>query len=156
MSPAGSGTLWRETERNGTLVDGELLPRGIDVGTCIYTRHHDGKIFRDQAKFWPERWIPDVVPEEELTQAKAAMKPFSLGPRSCVGQSIAMLEITLTIARLMYACDFRFASGPLGEIGQGRAGARRGRRDVNEFQIETRFTAASHGPYLQFRVRDAD
>lgn len=156
ISPAGPGTLWRETERDGTLVDGELLPRGIDVGTCIYTRHRDGDIFRDQAKFWPERWIPGVLPEEELTQAKAAMKPFSLGPRSCVGKSIAMLEITLTIARLMYACDFRIASGPLGKIGQGHAGARQGRRDVNEFQIETRFTAASHGPYLQFRVRGAD
>ena len=155
MSPAGPGTLWRETERDGTLVDGELLPRGIDVGTCIYTRHHDSGIFRDQAKFWPERWIPGVLPAEELIEAKAAVKPFSLGPRRCVGKSIAMLEITLTIARLMYSCDFIIASGPLGEIGQGHASARPGRRDVNEFQFETRFTAASHGPYLQFRTRDA-
>jgi len=38
-----------------------------------------------------------------------AFAPFLLGPRSCVGKSLAYLEMSLTLARLIWSMDFRAA-----------------------------------------------
>lgn len=41
-----------------------------------------------------------------------AFAPFLSGPRGCVGKPLAYLEMSLTLARLMWSMDFR-AAGPL-------------------------------------------
>ena len=153
MSPPAPGTLWRETESDGTVVDGVILPKGVEVGTCIYAYHHDDTFFRNQAEFWPERWLPGSLPEPESIAAKAALRPFSMGPRACAGRQFTLMEQSVAIARLVYTCDFRTPPGKLGNVGQGHPQGRCGRKDVNEFQIETHFSASSHGPFLQFKRR---
>lgn len=34
------------------------------------------------------------------------MQPFSTGPRNCIGQRLAMAQIRLIVARLMWEFDF--------------------------------------------------
>lgn len=53
-------------------------------------------------EFWPEpnRCIPDrwLVPEgHRLHPRKNAFRPFELGPRNCIGQEMAMLELRMIL-----------------------------------------------------------
>jgi len=59
--------------------------------------------------FWvePERCIPErwLVPEgDPLHPRKNAFRPFEFGPRNCIGQELAMLEMRMILA--MTARDF--------------------------------------------------
>ena len=53
-------------------------------------------------------------PAESSARDNPAFAPFLLGPRSCVGRSLAYLEMSLTLARVMWCMDFR-AVEPLGK-----------------------------------------
>ena len=155
MSPPTSGSPWREVEQGGALVAGKYIPSGYDVGCCLYAVHHNESYFPDSFKFIPERWIesePTVSPEQRRLAADA-LKPFSLGPRACAGRSLAMLEMSLTTAKILWALDIRRAKGPLGSMGEGKVGAPMGRHRVNEYQLISHITSAGKGPRLQFRPR---
>ncbi|KAL8682522.1 MAG: hypothetical protein Q9186_001469 [Xanthomendoza sp. 1 TL-2023] len=60
--------------------------------------------FKDPESFVPERWLGD---ERFRNDKKQASQPFSVGPRNCVGQNIAMAEIRLVMARLLWSFDLR-------------------------------------------------
>ena len=46
MNPVNGGALWREIEVKGTVIDGQALPAGIDVGVGIYSLQRQENIFR--------------------------------------------------------------------------------------------------------------
>lgn len=46
--------------------------------------------------FLPERWL--VSSDDPLYPVKGAYRPFEFGPRNCIGQELAMLEIKLVMA----------------------------------------------------------
>ncbi|KAI4743710.1 cytochrome p450 benzoate 4-monooxygenase [Aureobasidium sp. EXF-12298] len=81
-------------------------PGGFPVGTVLsvpsYTLHHDPTIWGDDVEvFNPDRWLP-----ENLTpRQKMAFNPFSHGPRACVGQNVAMMELELIVATLFRRYD---------------------------------------------------
>ena len=154
MSPPTSGSPWREIERGGAVIAGEYIPCGLDVGCCLYAVHHNEDLFPDSYIFSPERWLPGEshsLHEREL--AAKAFKPFSLGPRSCAGRSMALLELSLTTAKLLYLLDFRRAEDS-GELGEGKPGLTNGRHRLNEYQLTTHITSSGIGPRVQFRARN--
>ena len=55
MSPATPGFPSREVLSPGLVVDGQRIPPGIDVGSCIYALHHNADYFEDADEFIPER-----------------------------------------------------------------------------------------------------
>ena len=155
MSPSTPGAPWRETQAGGAVIDGNFVPEGYDVGTCIYALHHCEYYFPQSYAFIPERWIPGAfVSPDQLTIARKAFQPFSLGPRGCPGRSLALLQISLTMARLIFKFDFRLAEGSLGHVGEGVRGASNGRHRPSEFQLGAHVTASSKGPLLQFHARN--
>lgn len=155
MSPPAVGSHWREVESEGQYVDGSFIPGGYDVGTCIYAIHHNEEYFPNSFEFLPERWLPGYdMTEEKLTAAKKAFNPFSLGPRACIGRSLAMTEISVALARVIYSMDFRQSDGQIGEVGEGRPGEGNGRHRVREYQLASHLTSWSSGPMIQFRRRD--
>nr|POE86600.1 cytochrome p450 monooxygenase apf7 [Quercus suber] len=139
MHPPSPGVPWRVAGPD-TTIDGTVIPEGTDVGVCLYSKHHDGAVFRDPSRFWPERWLPDTLPDEELRLAKLAHRPFSMGPRNCAGRAVAMNEILLTLGRLLYQCDFRIPAGKVGQIGEGKTGNAWGRTEKNVFQFHLTVT----------------
>ena len=155
MSPPTSGAPWREVQDGGVLVDGELFPSGCDVGCCLYALHHNEAYFPDSFTFAPERWITgeSFVSKDQRERAANAVKPFSLGPRGCAGKSLALLELSLTTAKVLWAMDFRRAAGPQGDLGQGALGSSEGRHRPKEYQLFTHITSSGHGPVLQYRRR---
>lgn len=158
MSPPISTTLWREQVSGGDtseplIVDGQIIPRGTIVGVNIYALHHNEEYFPDPFTYQPERWLEDGGANKEINSA--AFAPFSTGPRSCAGKSMAYLETSLLVAKALWYFDFEPAPGKLGQVGGGTTGANNGRERPDEFQLEDIFTSRFDGPHLTFKPRGA-
>jgi cytochrome P450 len=52
--------------------------------------------WHEPLKFLPERWL--VEPGHALYPPKGGWRPFEFGPRNCVGQTLAMLDMKITLA----------------------------------------------------------
>lgn len=155
LSPPAGGAMWREVDEGGEMIDGVPVPAGFDVGTSMYAIHHNEAYYPDPYTFIPERWIitGSENSSEDVERAQRAWNPFSIGPRGCIGRGLALMEISLTTARLMRSLEFRKAKGPLGLVGEGHEGASDGRHRANEFQLEDHLTSQKNGPMLEFRRR---
>jgi len=154
MSCPISGTLWREVCAGGITVDNEHIPAGTDIGVNPYAIFHNESVFPSSSVFIPERWIvSESNPQEIVDQARHAFQPFSLGPRSCAGRTMAYMELSNTIAKTCWYLDFKRAEGPLGVVSAGIKGGPKGRDNEKEFQLLEHVTCTHDGPYLQFRLR---
>ena len=58
-------------------------------------------------EFIPERWL--VGPEDPLHPVKDAWRPFEFGPRNCLGQEIAMLEVKVVLVLTCREFDIQAA-----------------------------------------------
>lgn len=134
------------------MVDGEFIPAGCDVGTSIYSIQHSAEYFSAPFTFCPERWIvgESGATQESVALASSAYVPFSSGPRGCVGKGMAMTEMMLTMAVVLYRLDLKIAKG---DSAGGMPDAEWGRHRPNEFQLKDHVTAARDGPMLHFRER---
>ena len=74
-----------------------------------------------------------------------------IGPRGCIGKGLAYVELSVTIARVLFLYDLRLAPGT--NLGEGRSDLEVGRKRSTEYQIEDRFASMKDGPILQFRAR---
>lgn len=93
-----------------TLTDIDLggyrCPRGTTLLISPWVVHRDPRFFDEPEAFRPERWGND----HEHPLPKYAYFPFGGGPRICIGNTFAMIEMTLILA--MIAQRFRFTLGP--------------------------------------------
>jgi len=77
-------------------IDKYTYPEGTNIVILIYNMGHDAKIFSpDPEKFRPERFL-----EKRATNPFAYI-PFSAGPRNCIGQKFAMLEIKSLVSKVL-------------------------------------------------------
>lgn len=154
MSPSVGSTLYREVPLGGTVVDGEFIPAGIDVGTSIYSIHHNPAYYPEPFLYSPERWLVSegVSTGESVERAHSAFSPFSVGPRSCIGKGMALIELMLTMAMVCWHFDFKLAEGDTSG-GKEFGGEGFGRHRPNEFQLYDHVTAGKNGPMIHFRVR---
>ncbi|KAL9108200.1 MAG: hypothetical protein Q9187_008323, partial [Circinaria calcarea] len=75
--------LPRYTLPEGDVINGHFIPGNTQVGVSHWASTHSLKNFRDPYKFVPERWLDDPRYADDN---KAALQPFSLGPRNCIGK----------------------------------------------------------------------
>lgn len=62
----------------------------------------------------PERWLAQDHPFYEARFAldnKAAFRPFSAGPRNCIGKNLAYAEMRLIMSRLLWNFDLELVDG---------------------------------------------
>ena len=72
-----------------------LIPKTAHVLMSQWVVQHDARWFPEPERFRPERWLEgecDKLP-------RFAYFPFGGGPRICIGQHFAMLELVLVLAR---------------------------------------------------------
>ncbi|KAF2162588.1 hypothetical protein M409DRAFT_58325 [Zasmidium cellare ATCC 36951] len=94
----------------GAFIYGHYVPAGTVVSATTYDMSRDPRYWSRPDEFWPERWL-SIQGGEFVNDRGEASKPFSSGPRACVGFKLALLELRLVLARLVFAFDMEFVPG---------------------------------------------
>ncbi|KAJ4188759.1 hypothetical protein NW755_006248 [Fusarium falciforme] len=111
--PAIMSTLPRILGEPLEVADTNLtLPPGTIVGMQNYVHHRDPVLFPRADEFIPERWLEghEMSRGINLDDANAALTPYSVGSRNCMGQTLAKTELYLAVPRLVRRLDFRLSS----------------------------------------------
>ncbi|XP_017093177.2 cytochrome P450 4d1 isoform X2 [Drosophila bipectinata] len=86
-------------------INGKLIPAGTNIGISPLYIGRREDLFSEPNAFKPERF--DVVTSAEKLNPYAYI-PFSAGPRNCIGQKFAMLEIKAIVANVLRHYDVSF------------------------------------------------
>ena len=108
LYPAVSST--RTGEPDFHVVDdlGRRYPTdGLLVWSNPVPIHRDPAYWQQPDDFIPERWL--VGPDSPLHPVKGAWRPFEHGPRNCIGQELAMIEMKVIIVMTARRFDFSIA-----------------------------------------------
>ncbi|PJI96208.1 cytochrome P450 [Acidovorax sp. 69] len=105
LYPPVAALMTRRTTAPITL-GGVDVPQGAMLRITPWVLHRDERWFAQADRFVPERFLdgaPDIP--------KGAWMPFGVGPRVCIGQHFAMLEMTLLAAMLLQRYQLRLPEG---------------------------------------------
>jgi len=86
------------------VIGGFRVKRGTTLLMSQWLIHRDPRFFEQPEKFIPERWTEEFA----RTMPKFAYFPFGGGPRLCIGNTFAMMEMVLVLADI--AQRFRFTA----------------------------------------------
>ncbi|XP_028145028.1 cytochrome P450 4C1-like isoform X2 [Diabrotica virgifera virgifera] len=75
--------------------DGNLLPKGMNILLSTFAMHRCEEYFPEPLKFIPERF------EDAKLTNPYVYTPFSAGPRNCIGQKFAILEVKSTLSKIL-------------------------------------------------------
>jgi cytochrome P450 len=89
------------------IVGPHRIPRGTRVWVSPYVTHHHPAFWDAPEEFCPERFASED--EEPSLKHRYAWLPFGGGPRVCLGNRFAMMEMTLFVARLLARYRVRWA-----------------------------------------------
>lgn len=81
------------------------IPKGTVVVPFIYGIHHDSGFWEDSEGFHPERFASN----RQKAQQPFTFLPFGGGPRLCIGNSFAMMEMQLLLASWLRRFSFHLA-----------------------------------------------
>jgi cytochrome P450 len=87
-----------------TEIGGYRVPKGTQLYAFQWVTHRDPRYFDEPDSFKPERW------GAEAQIPKYAYFPFGAGPRQCIGNYFAMMEVVLLLATI--GQRFRFSLDP--------------------------------------------
>jgi cytochrome P450 len=87
-------------------IGGFRVPAGAQVFMFQWVTQRDARFFPEPEKFSPERWTENF----SNSLPKYAYFPFGGGPRACIGNYFAMMEIVLLLATI--GQRFRFSLAP--------------------------------------------
>ncbi|CAG9825078.1 unnamed protein product [Phaedon cochleariae] len=85
------------TLEEDTLINGYLLPRRVHVNVHIFDIHRNEKYWPEPDRFDPDRFLP----ENCVDRHTFAYVPFSAGPRNCIGQKFAILEMKAVLCGIL-------------------------------------------------------
>lgn len=88
-------------------IAGYHVPRGTTILMAEWTVHRDPRFWDEPERFHPDRWGEARV----RTMPKFAYFPFGGGPRVCIGQQFAMMELVLILATIAQRFRCRLQEG---------------------------------------------
>jgi cytochrome P450 len=99
---------WLLTRRSiaQSRIGGFDLPEDTDILVSPYLVHRHPQHWRDGDRFDPSRFLPEAV----ATRNRFAYLPFGLGPRACIGEHLALIEMHAHV--IMLAHRFRLSLVP--------------------------------------------
>ncbi len=128
LNPTIISTLPRVLNIPLEIEDGTVLPAGTVVGMQNYVHQRNASVYPKPHTFNPDRWIGKGHPED----LEQAFTPFSLGPRNCIGQSLAKAELLLATSKVFRGLDLHINKAMTSE----------------DMEMEDRFAATPKGKKL--------
>lgn len=108
LSPTNPISMPRQVDRPDVKICGMTVPQGIRVGISPKTALRSPSNFVDPETYIPERWLDDANPR--FTQDdKAMFEPFSVGPRNCIGKTLAWVELKMILAKVLWNFDLELS-----------------------------------------------
>ncbi len=89
-------------------IGGHVMRRGDQIMVAPWLSHRDPRYFPEPLAFEPERWLGDL----EKRLPRMAYLPFGGGPRVCIGNHFALMEIRLVLAALTRRLRFDWSGAP--------------------------------------------
>ena len=83
------------------------IPRGSTVIVFVYGAHHQPRSWQSPESFDPKRFAK----ANEKQQTPFTYLPFGGGPRVCIGNQYAMLQILMILSQLLRTYDFELIPG---------------------------------------------
>ncbi|RKP25993.1 cytochrome P450 [Syncephalis pseudoplumigaleata] len=107
--PVG-GASQRTIPKGGAVICGHYFPEGYIIHPATPAVHRLPEIFGEDAReFRPGRWL-DSSPDQ-LKLMRQFILTFSLGARSCLGQTLAWIELRLILATIVRRFSFAVPAG---------------------------------------------
>lgn len=106
LFPSVSGTRAGEKDFSLASDDGASYPtEGCLVWVSSQAMQRDPAYWPSPDEFIPERWL--AGPDDPLYPTKGAWRPFEYGPRNCIGQELALLEMKVVMVMVLREFDIR-------------------------------------------------
>ena len=87
MYPPLATSIPRHTLPDGNMICNEFVPGNTTVSVLHYPAYSSSKNFADPKMFVPERWLKEGKrPERYDGDRRDILRPFSFGPRGCIGR----------------------------------------------------------------------
>ena len=96
LYPPAIGTFLRRAVEDVTIGSWKI-PKGSLVAVLTFVIQRDPRWYPDPLKFDPDRFND----ERSKSILRGAFIPFGTGPRVCIGNNVAMMEMTLIVAMLL-------------------------------------------------------
>ncbi|XP_062140970.1 cytochrome P450 4ae1 [Drosophila sulfurigaster albostrigata] len=79
------------------VIGDSILPSGTNVILLLWQLLRDEKFYEDPERFWPERHLAT----NKTNEGFSSYIPFSAGPRNCIGQRFALLELKTIVIKVL-------------------------------------------------------
>ncbi|KAF7333317.1 Benzoate 4-monooxygenase [Mycena venus] len=86
--------LHRSAPPGGLVCCGHFFPEGTELSVPAWTIGHDTELWGDPDVFRPERWL-------EGKESRQYLLAFGKGPRACIGQNLAYIEMISVLATIL-------------------------------------------------------
>jgi len=98
--------LGREAIKDFEL-EGYHFPKGAEIWISPWAMQRNPRYYEAPDEFKPERWEGDLIKR----LPKFCYFPFSHGPRQCIGNTFATMEVKLVLATMIQCFHFELAPG---------------------------------------------
>ena len=105
LYPAAPVLMSRRSTRE-IVLGGWTVPKRTMFMIPVFLMHRDERWFAEPQAFRPERFAPGAPPI-----ARGAFMPFGTGPRVCLGQHLALTEMTVVAAMILQRFSLSVAEG---------------------------------------------
>jgi cytochrome P450 len=97
----------RRVNAGGEVIAGRFLPEDAIIGVSQHVACNSAYNFTRPSEFVPERWLdgPARSTEFKNDNRENVYQPFSVGPRNCIGSTLANAEMRLILSKVLWNFD---------------------------------------------------
>lgn len=98
----------RNAKQDAILPGGYFIPKGSIVIACFPSIQKNPAHWENPLRFDPDRWMKEGLAAQMARQG--SYTPFAAGGRGCVGFNLALTQVKLVLAELVYRYEFEDSS----------------------------------------------